>query len=295
MRAKFNKNPYLFAVISVFLWSTVASFFKLALRQIDYIQLLFFASIVSTLALFIVISLQKKLYPLLHCSRRDIFRSFLMGILNPFIYYLILFKAYSILPAQEAQPLNYTWPIVLSILSVIFLGQKMHIKSYIAIVLSFIGVMIISTGGHVSSMHFSNITGDILAVSSSVIWASFWILNVKDKREPEIKLFMSFLFSLPATAIILLLLSKPIIPCFKVIVFVIYIGLFEMGLTFLVWLKALQLSKNNASISNIIYLSPFISLIFIHYIVGEHILLSSIMGLAFIVGGIVIQQLYTSK
>ena len=70
----------------------------------------------------------------------------------------------------------------------------------------------------------------------------------------------------------------------------IYIGLFEMGITFVLWLNALKYSLTTAKVSNLIYISPFISLIIIHFIVGETILLSTIMGLALIVSGILMQQ-----
>ena len=62
-----------------------------------------------------------------------------------------------------------------------------------------------------------------------------------------------------------------------------------MGIPFVLWLKALNYSRTTAGVSNLIYLSPFISLIIIHFIVGEVILLSTVAGLSFIVGGIVWQ------
>jgi drug/metabolite transporter (DMT)-like permease len=63
-----------------------------------------------------------------------------------------------------------------------------------------------------------------------------------------------------------------------------------MCINFILWLMALKLSSTTAKVSNLIYLSPFISLILIHFFVGEVILLSTIIGLLFIVGGIIIQQ-----
>ncbi|NJK98814.1 MAG: EamA family transporter, partial [Bacteroidales bacterium] len=50
----------------------------------------------------------------------------MLGFLNPLLYYLVLFKAYSLLPAQIAQPLNYTWPLILVILSIIFLSKNIR-------------------------------------------------------------------------------------------------------------------------------------------------------------------------
>ena len=123
----------------------------------------------------------------------------------------------------------------------------------------------------------------------SIFFANFWILNLRDKREPVIKLFTSFAFAVPFLFIYLLFTDELIIPEYKTLVYPIYIGLFEMGLTFVLWLKALSLSKSNTRLSNIVYLSPFLSLFFIHYILGESILLSSFIGLSLIVTGIFLQ------
>ena len=47
-----------------------------------------------------------------HLLETPVFAFCPSGFLNPFLYYIILFKAYSLLPAQEALSLNYTWPLV---------------------------------------------------------------------------------------------------------------------------------------------------------------------------------------
>ena len=70
----------------------------------------------------------------------------------------------------------------------------------------------------------------------------------------------------------------------------VYIGLFEMGITFLVWLKALRCAKTTAHVVNLIYLVPFLSLLVIATVLGERILPSTIVGLVFIVTGIVLQK-----
>jgi drug/metabolite transporter (DMT)-like permease len=75
----------------------------------------------------------------------------------------------------------------------------------------------------------------------------------------------------------------------------VYVGTFEMGFTFILWLAALKLSKDTARISNLIYLSPFLSLIFINIIVGENIYLTTLIGLLLIVSGIVLQRFASGK
>jgi drug/metabolite transporter (DMT)-like permease len=285
-----QKQAYLYAVTAVLFWSTVASAFKLALRYLDFIQLLFFSCVASILALFAILLIQNKLILLRRFSAKEYLYSLALGFLNPFLYYLILFKAYSLLPAQEAQPLNYTWSIMLVLLSIPLLKQKIGFKSILAILVSYFGVLVISTRGDITGLTFSDPGGVALALGSAVIWALFWIGNIKDKRDETAKLFLNFSFGFVFILAPMLFSSRMRIPSVAGIVGAVYVGLFEMGITFVLWLKALKLSRTTAQVSNLIFLSPFISLVLIRLVVGETILPSTIIGLAFIVGGIIMQQ-----
>jgi drug/metabolite transporter (DMT)-like permease len=290
-----QKKAYLYAITVVAIWATVASAFKISLRYVTFLQLLFFASLFSLVVLFITIIIQKKQQRLKQCSKREYLRSCLLGILNPFLYYMVLFKAYSLLPAQEAQPLNQTWAIVLSILSIIILKQKISLKNIGALMISFFGVIAISTQGNILSFKFTHATGALLALGSAWIWSIYWIYNLKDRRDEVIKLFLNFLFGTIFIFIFMILTKKLTLPGSAGLIGALYVGIFEMGITFVLWLKALKLSKTAAQVSNVIYLVPFLSLIVIHFTVGEKILFSTIIGLVFIISGIILQQYYSTN
>jgi drug/metabolite transporter (DMT)-like permease len=218
-------------------------------------------------------------------------RSAFLGLLNPFLYYLVLFKAYSILTAQEALTLNFAWPIMLVLLSIRLLKQKIRLRSVLAVVISFAGVLVIATRGDILGFRFTSLSGVLLAVGSSVIWALFWIYNVKGRGDEIVKLFLNFAFGSCFIFLSMLLFSRASIPSFKGILGAAYIGLFEMGITFVVWLKALKLSKTTAYVASLVYLVPFLSIVMIHFVVGEEILFSTVVGLILIVAGIVLQKL----
>jgi len=210
---------------------------------------------------------------------------------------MVLFKAYSMLTAQEALVLNYLWPITLIILSIPFLKQKISIKSLIAILISFSGVVVIATRGNFKELKFTNSLGVTFALLSTVIWATFWLLNVKDKREEPVKLFLNFSSGFIFVSITAILSDSLTMTIENKLVLLgpIYVGIFEMGLTFFVWLKALTLATNTARISNLIYVTPFLSLIIIHFIVGEPIFLSTLVGLLLIITGIILQHYFTKS
>ncbi len=292
---KNQAKAYIFALISVLLWSTVASVFKITLRYVSPVELLFYAACFSCCVLFIALALQKKLY-LLRQSDGSVWRtSVFFGLLNPFLYYLILIKAYDLLPAQQAQPLNYTWAITLSLLSVPLLGQRLKVLEIFAVLVSYIGVLVISTRGEVLSLRFDNPFGVILALGSTVIWALYWIVNTKDRRDPVAGLFLNFLCSLPFIGIYLLVTEGFRVIETKGMIGAAYIGTFEMGIAFITWLMAMKLTQSTARIANLIFISPFISLFLIHFFVGEKIMISSVVGLIFIVAGLIIQAVAGEK
>lgn len=291
-----NQNrSYLFAISAILLWSTVGTAFKITLRHLNYAQLLFFSSLVSVIILGIFISVNGQFRLIRQTSKKQLGYSALLGFLNPFAYYLILFKAYSLLKAQEAVALNYIWPMMLVLLSVPVLKQKIKFISVIALLISFSGAIIIATKGRPFSLDLSEPLGVGLALSSALFWAMFWLLNVRDQREETLKLFMNFLFGFLYTLIYCVFTGNLIIPGLEGALGSVYIGLFEMGITFVLWLKALKYAENTAKVSNLVYLSPFISLVFISVIIGEKILPSTIAGLTLIITGIVLQQVVTGR
>jgi len=287
---KYQTKAYFYALAAVALWSTIASAFSLALKELDVYQLLLGAVIVSIICLFIIVLVQNKLSFLLNLTTNDFIHSALLGFLNPFLYYLILLNAYSLLPAQEAMALNYIWPISLVLLSIPILKQKISIRGFVAIFISFVGVLVIASKGELLSFSFTNLYGDLLAFSSSIIWALFWLLNVKDKRDEVQKLLLNFIFAFIYILIATFVFSEIRLPNLREITAVVYIGLFEMGITFVLWLKALMYSKSTDKISQLIYLSPFLSLVFINLVIKEPILKSTLIGLLLIIIGIVFQQ-----
>jgi drug/metabolite transporter (DMT)-like permease len=276
--------------VAILCWSTVATAFKLSLRSIEVLDLLAVSSLASCLTLAAVLAGQRRLSGVLSWPAREYARSALLGALNPLLYYLVLFKAYSLLPAQEAQPLNYTWPLVLVLLSALFLRQRAGRWILLALLVSFSGVVLISTRGDVFSLHFSDPLGVALAVGSSVIWATYWIATMKDERGPVERLLVNSVFGTVFVAVLYLATGSLRVLPLEGILGGIYVGVFEMGLAFVLWLRALRYSKTTAMVGNLVFLSPFLSLVVIHIVLGETVRPSTIAGLVLIIGGILIQQ-----
>ncbi len=289
-----NKS-YLYAALTILFWATIPSAFKIALRHVSYIELLFYAILTTVVILFFILLFQGRLKQLGSYTKKHYTNSVILGFLNPFFYYIILLKAYSVLPAQIAQPLNFTWPIVLVFLSALILKQRIKLINYIALFLSFIGVYLISSEGDPFDLHFAEPLGVFLAVGSSLIWALFWIYNMKDERDEVSKIFLNFVFSLVFITPVFFIFTDHTFPGWNGLLSSIYVGAFEMGITFVLWLKALKYAPTTANVSNLIYLTPFFALIFINFILDEQIFLTTVIGLIFIVSGIVLQEIHKKR
>jgi len=286
-----TRKSYIYAGLAILFWSTVPTAFKISLKELDILTMLTLAVVTSTVVLAGVVLSDKKTDLVLNSTPGELLKSASLGLVNPFIYYLILLRAYQLLPAQVAQPLNMIWPIILVFLSVPLLKQKIEAKSFLALFISFAGVYIISSQGHPFSTVRSDVTGVLLATGSSIFWAVYFILNVRDKRDEAVKLFLNFLFGSAYLIVAMIITGRfNTLPSFTGIAASVYIGIFEMGITFLFWLKALQLAKTTDKVSNLVYLAPFISLIFVHFILHEPVYYTTPAGLLLIISGILVQN-----
>ncbi|MDA0824906.1 MAG: DMT family transporter [Proteobacteria bacterium] len=193
-----ERQATVFALAAVLCWSTVATAFKLGLDVLTPRQLLFQACVFSS-AVFV---LANSLFGQWRIDRTLVRQAALLGLLNPLLYYQILFAAYDRLPAQLAQSVNYTWAIALAILALPILGQRPSSRTLFGIVVSYTGVLIITLGLGASEDLAWNWQGLVYAFSSTVVWALYWILSTRVRVQPVALMAWSFLFATPLVGIV---------------------------------------------------------------------------------------------
>jgi drug/metabolite transporter (DMT)-like permease len=284
-----NKS-ILFASIAVLCWSTVATMFKIALSCYSLLEVLLVASFTSFVVFGIVVLLQNKWMDLFNLGKRDWLFAALVGLLNPVAYYLVLFKAYSVLPAQIAQPVNYSWPIVLVVLLSIVNQRPLSKLKLFGLGISLTGVATISMASGLDEANGLPVMGLLIALLSAFLWAVYWIVNSRNQRMDGIILFLlSFFFG--TLYLIVLTLFFPIhVATTQGILSSVYIGLFEMSIPFIFFGMASRQSKNSVLINQLCYLSPFLSLVIIHFVLGEEIRWTTYVGLSLIVLGILFNE-----
>ncbi len=290
-----SAKAYIFTSIAIFFWATSATAFKIALQDFNPFNVLFYSTISSTFILGLIVIFQRKTRLFLKLNITSIRNILISGTLNPFLYYTVLFSAYNILPGQIAMSLNYIWPIILILMAIPVLKHKLRRKDILAVLISFSGAVIIALQGNFSfDLSRINIWGVSLALISTVIWATYWLLNTKDQLDPVFKLFCSFIWGTFLITILQVITGNLKAPESFNFITLIYIGFFEMGFTFMIWLFALKNARDTAQIGNLIYITPFLSLLFLHLVIGETIYNTTFAGLALIIGGVIIQKVSIS-
>ena len=274
-----------YALASVALWATVATGFKLGLRELAPVQLLFLGCCVA-LAFFAV----ARCFVSATLSAREHVTTTALGLVTPLAYYLVLFEAYDRLPAQIAQPLNYTWAIAIAVLAMPMLRQRLSWRGWCGVFVGYAGVAVLLSRGEFAGFAHFDAFGVALALFSTLLWAGYWIATVRLRVHPVPMMLNGFALATPLVALICHL--GPGLPTLtmRTVGFGAWVGLVEIGVTFLLWQRALRLTAKAGRISQLIFLSPFLSLVLIAVVLGERIHPSAVVGLALIVGGLVLSR-----
>jgi len=290
MIQKNNKIALLSASIVLLLWSSVATAFKIALRYLDPFELLFLSTLMSCFALTLIMLFTGRFKRLKKTKKKNLIRLLFAGLLNPVIYYLLLFKAYDMLPAQFAQAVNFTWPLVLAIFAMLLKHERFHVLRLLMLVVSFGGALVVVLGGKAFPGGVS-IPGILIAFATTIFWVIYWLITKTVDEDPVISLWIPFSVGAMILVFAGAFIFRPATLEWPALLSAGYVGLFEMSVTFLLWLNALRKTTSTALVSNFIYAVPFMSLMFIRFILDEPIQPTTLIGLFMIAGGIVGQML----
>lgn len=294
-----NRLALAYGLGAVALWSTMATAFKWALEFSSPMQLIALATTVSWVFFAARLVYLKRLSKLRQISRATVTRCLALGFLNPALFYWVLFTAYDLLPAQDAMAINYTWGLTLPFIAACFSRVLPSVVELSLALLSYLGILIIVTDGNFTGFEFENVTGVILAIGSTILWGLSWVINTRtverDQVEPELALLINFSMAVPVLWITLGATGS--LPSLNggTLLGGIYVGLFEMGVAFVLWMKAMQLTDTPIRVSSLIFLAPPLSLVFIATVLGEPVATSTLTGLVFILAGLAGQQIVSSR
>ncbi|MFA6393065.1 MAG: DMT family transporter [Candidatus Paceibacterota bacterium] len=288
------KKSYIYALSATLLWGSSAAVIKLLLKNLNSLQILLFVSGIASINLFLIVLFQKKIPIIQKYKIKDYLTFAYMGFIGVFIYYLFLYLALSYLKAQEAFIINYLWPMMIVIFAVPILKEKLNVRKILAIIFSFIGVIIIATKGNFSILQFTEPLGILLAIIAAMAYGLFSVLGKKQNYDKSTSMLFYYISTFIYTLIFIIFLSFVPQITLAQLGGLLWMGIFTSGGAFLLWFLALKYG-DTAKIANIAFLTPFFSLIYIYFLLHETILISSVVGLLFIFIGIFIQNHITNN
>lgn len=284
-----KNNAYFYVFLSILLWSSVPAVAKFALGELSNLQMFFYTNFIGVVSLSLVILLLNKASYLSKYTVNDYGKMFLMGSLGVYLYYIFLYSAFALAPAGQANMINYLWPTFIVVFSIPILKEKFNNITILAILTSFAGALIVFSKGSISNFDLQHSTGYLLALGAAICYGLFSVLGKKLNYEKFTSTWVYYISSFVLIVPTVLLFSNLVVPAsVNTILALVFLGGFANSLGFVFWFKALEQGETH-KIANIIYLNPFISLIFVYLINSESIPLISLLGLVLIVAGIFVQ------
>lgn len=279
---------YSCAFLTVVLWGTLATVSKILLNSLDAMFVLAFICDVSAVILLIYNLIKGNLKKLKSCSVKDLLSMCVLGFIGFFLYNFFYLLGIDVLPSQQAMIINYLWPAMIIVFSCIFLKEKVTAKKFIAVALSFAGITIVAINGNFEVLFGSDLKGIIYCLCAAVCYGFYATLNKKQKYDKEIAIMVAFAVSGVVASVIALFSSGIPQMSTGTLFGLIYDAVFVNAIGYTSWMIALEYG-NTAVVSNLAYLTPFISLVVAKILLNEEISLFSTAGLLLIIAGIVLQ------
>jgi len=281
------KKAYIYAGIAILLWSSLATVSKLLLGSLSSYQVLSVSALFAALALLGVAVLTGRLKSMKQYRLKDFCIMVAIGLPGTFLYYALYYLGTARLQASQAFTINYLWPIMSVVFACILLGEKMTLRKGIAIAMSFLGVVTVAGSG-LANFSPDTLVGILLVIGAAVSYGAFTALNQKWHYDKQISLMLSFFVTFLLSLLIQLLSGETVELNVLQVAGIGWNGIAVMAVATVCWALALDMG-DTAKISNLAYITPFLSLVWTFLILKEPIDPWSVAGLAIIVLGIFIQ------
>ncbi len=195
--------------------------------------------------------------------------------------------------ASQAFIINYLWPIMTVIFACIILKEHMTFRKIVAIILSFLGVIVVTSNGNLFKIERETVIGALFCIIAAISYGLFSAINKKKNYNKHLSMMLFYMFSFLVSLVYIVFAKEWFIPQGKQLLGLLWRGVFTSAIAFTCWALALD-KEETAKISNLAYITPFLSLIWTGLILKERISIYAIIGLIIIISGIFI-QLYDNK
>lgn len=288
------KKSYIYASITIFIWSTIALVSDLLLKALSSMQVLAVSSLFAFLFLLALNAIKGNLKELKTMKPKDYLILLGLGAMGIFLYYFFFYFGMERLQDPDKSfIINYLWPLATVLFACVILKEKFTALKGIAILLSFFGVVLTTTGGSLS-MSGTQMIGALFCILAATAYGLFSVLNKRCNYNNYIAMMFFYFATFLISGAYLLVQGEPISLSGWQGLGLAYNGICTYAIAYTFWAVALA-TGDTAKISNLAYMTPFLSMVWTGLYYQKLPDLFSILGLICIVGGILIQNIKIKK
>ena len=270
----------------MFLWSTGGLFIKLT--TLDAYQVTFFRSLFAALTVLLL-------------TRKDGLKINGFGILTTIIYALLLFLfvwATKRTTAANAIFLQYTAPIYILILAPFVIGEKLHLRDLVTVVVVLAGMSLFFVG----ELRLEDYQGNIAALGSGVL-LGLYIMLLKHPRADGLNPVITVIYG----NFLLALLTMPdgieavvgavqrvgaevesVTRPLQDLACVAFLGIVQIGISYILFIKGVRGGTRPLDASLIGFIEPLLNPVLVFLFVGERPSQWALIGGAIIIAAIAI-------
>ena len=284
-----KKKALLYILACVFFWALIPVVSKTGQKGLDNHQFLFWSGTVSMLTLIIATVINKDKMAAPKTGKGQILFAIANGFIGTYLCYILLYFGYASARGLEVLVLQYSWPIMMVIISIFYLKEKIIVRRWLSLLVGLGGVFVVLTKGDFTSIHFENIKIDITVLAAAFCIALFSVLSKKIAIEPYKLNSIYFVTGCIAAFISMLSFSSFKMPTTQNILPILVNGIFVNGISYILWVKGLRLA-NASYLAPFGFLTPVISAIYLVVFFNEPMQTPYVVGLIMVLASGIINK-----
>ncbi|MGP4081154.1 DMT family transporter [Pseudalkalibacillus sp. R45] len=291
--SKLQELPYLLLVIATFFWGTNFVISRLLVNEIPPLQLSFIRWSIAFLVFFpFIIKDMKQNRTMIRKNWKVLLAMALTGVAG---FNTLLYIAVQYTTSINASLVNSLAPLLMVLLSVIFLKEKLFKIQYIGVILSFVGVFTVITDGHLETLLALKVNpGDLFVFAAVILFSIYSVLMKKFGVDlPKKTTFIVTIFIAVISLIPFALwessyraFSVVKLP-FEAVLAAVYLGIFPSIVSFICWNEGVM-KVGPAKASNYLHLIVFFTTILAVAFAGERLVVAQVIGGLFILTGVIL-------
>lgn len=275
-------NYLIYAFSCVLIWSFIPIVSRFGQDGMDSFQFLFWSNLISVIAVITVALLSGyKPAKLFILPRALLAKVFVLGFLDC-LFYLLLYYGYSIENGIAVLVIQYSWPLIIILLSMVLLKDKLAGRQIVGVVIGFIAVIITFTKGQITQLHVDNPAALLLVFSGAFCFALMSVFSRQYSIDPYISTVWLFIFSTLTSLVLLLSLSEMQLPPQGAFWPTLINGVLINGVSYILWFKAMN-TGNSTKIASVVFLSPVLSVLWLVLLLRDPFEVSYIIGVVLVI------------